>query len=159
MKALSILQPWASLVVIGLKHIETRPRNTKYRGPLLIHSSKRLTTENIRLGQAFNMNHGAGLGFIDDLPLGQIIGKVDLIGTFPTDLVWSGSGGIGFKCNLRVKDGDVLKMVQITKAEEAFGDYSPGRYGWLLSNPVLFKAGIPINGQLGLWEYNGPLPE
>ena len=40
MKALSIRQPWASLVAAGLKTVECRTWKTKYRGPLLICSSK-----------------------------------------------------------------------------------------------------------------------
>ncbi|EOG5366173.1 ASCH domain-containing protein [Cronobacter sakazakii] len=39
MKALSIRQPWAWLIVNGFKDIENRSWNTKYRGPLLIHAS------------------------------------------------------------------------------------------------------------------------
>lgn len=41
MKVISLLQPWASLVILGHKKIETRSWNTKYRGDLLIHASKR----------------------------------------------------------------------------------------------------------------------
>lgn len=41
MKVISLLQPWATLAVIGQKKIETRSWSTKYRGPLLIHASKR----------------------------------------------------------------------------------------------------------------------
>ena len=40
MKALSLTQPWASLVVIGAKCYETRSWATNYRGPLAIHASK-----------------------------------------------------------------------------------------------------------------------
>lgn len=39
MKALSIRQPWAWLIVNGYKDIENRTWNTKYRGPVLIHAS------------------------------------------------------------------------------------------------------------------------
>src|SRR4051812_42520238 len=38
-KVLSLTQPWASLVAIGAKQIETRSWRTHYRGPLLIHAS------------------------------------------------------------------------------------------------------------------------
>jgi hypothetical protein len=38
MKALSLWQPWATLVSIGAKRIETRSWPTKYRGPLAIHA-------------------------------------------------------------------------------------------------------------------------
>lgn len=40
-KALSLWQPWASLIAIGAKKIETRGWSTKYRGPLVICSAKR----------------------------------------------------------------------------------------------------------------------
>lgn len=37
MKAITILQPWASLIACGKKQIETRSWATKYRGPIAIH--------------------------------------------------------------------------------------------------------------------------
>ncbi len=41
MKALSVKPIWAGLIEAGLKTIEVRSRNTRYRGPLLICTSKR----------------------------------------------------------------------------------------------------------------------
>lgn len=41
MKALSLRQPWASLIADGRKTIETRTWRTRYRGPLAIHASAR----------------------------------------------------------------------------------------------------------------------
>ena len=38
MKAITIRQPWASLITLGVKTIETRSSPTKYRGPLAIHA-------------------------------------------------------------------------------------------------------------------------
>lgn len=40
MKALNVKQPWAWLIASGKKTIETRTWSTKYRGPILIVSSK-----------------------------------------------------------------------------------------------------------------------
>ncbi|MDE2685986.1 MAG: ASCH domain-containing protein [Chloroflexota bacterium] len=40
-RALSLRQPWASMVADGRKTIETRTWRTNYRGPLAIHASKR----------------------------------------------------------------------------------------------------------------------
>ena len=40
MKALSIRQPWAWLIVNGYKPIENRDWDTNFRGPLLIHAGK-----------------------------------------------------------------------------------------------------------------------
>jgi predicted transcriptional regulator len=39
MKALSIREPWAGLIVDGKKSIELRTWRTHYRGPALIHRS------------------------------------------------------------------------------------------------------------------------
>jgi hypothetical protein len=44
MKAISIRQPWAWLIVNGFKDIENRTWPTKFRGPVLIHASKGMTT-------------------------------------------------------------------------------------------------------------------
>src|SRR6202030_2406661 len=41
MKALTLTQPWATLVAIGAKRIETRSWPTLYRGPLAIYAAKR----------------------------------------------------------------------------------------------------------------------
>lgn len=40
MKALTICQPYAELIMLGEKHIENRKWETRYRGPLLIHAGK-----------------------------------------------------------------------------------------------------------------------
>lgn len=45
MKALSIKQPWAWLIVNGYKDIENRSWNTNFRGEFLIHASKQIPTE------------------------------------------------------------------------------------------------------------------
>lgn len=40
MKALSVKQPWAGMIASGEKTIETRTWTTKYRGPVLVVSSR-----------------------------------------------------------------------------------------------------------------------
>ncbi|EPA7489326.1 ASCH domain-containing protein [Yersinia enterocolitica] len=45
MKAISIRQPWAWLIINGLKDIENRTWCTTYRGPVLIHASSRVPTK------------------------------------------------------------------------------------------------------------------
>ena len=49
MKALSIKQPWAELILQGRKTIEIRSWNTRYRGYFLIHASKKPDIEAIRV--------------------------------------------------------------------------------------------------------------
>jgi hypothetical protein len=52
MKAVSIKQPWASLIAAGVKTLELRAWPTDHRGPLLICSSRRPVLEGHRHGQA-----------------------------------------------------------------------------------------------------------
>ena len=47
MKALSIQQPWAWLIVNGYKPVENRSWPTTYRGPLLIHAGKKIDTDGL----------------------------------------------------------------------------------------------------------------
>ena len=74
MKALSIQQPWAQLIVAGLKPIENRTWTTDYRGPLLIHAAQRMSVEIEAVERAFAIK-------IDRkaLHFGAIIGRVELV--------------------------------------------------------------------------------
>ena len=38
----TVKQPWAGLIMLGLKTIETRPRRIHHRGPLVIHAGKQV---------------------------------------------------------------------------------------------------------------------
>ena len=74
--ALSVRQPWAWLIVNGLKDIENRSRRTHHRGPLLIHASKSSNdfTENIEL-----VKRAYGISVPFEVDRGGIVGVVDVI--------------------------------------------------------------------------------
>ncbi|MBU0894798.1 MAG: ASCH domain-containing protein [Nanoarchaeota archaeon] len=67
MKALSLKQPWAELILQEKKTIEIRKWNTKFRGEFLIHASK-----------TPDMNSMKRFGF-KELPCGFIVGKANLV--------------------------------------------------------------------------------
>jgi hypothetical protein len=67
MKALSLKQPFAELVVSGRKTIELRNWNSKFRGKFLVHASKVPDSKAMKK-----------FGF-DKLPIGVIIGEAELI--------------------------------------------------------------------------------
>jgi hypothetical protein len=48
MRALSIRQPWAWLIVASLKDVENRSRRVSHRGPVLIYASKQMATIPVR---------------------------------------------------------------------------------------------------------------
>lgn len=153
MKALSLTQPWATLVAMGAKRIETRSWATTYHGPLVIHASKGLpgwVADTVRgepqftaaLGNLFDAR-GKVLG---DLPRGHVVAICQLVSV---KFIRAGEEGWGW-------DGPTGRRYdfQITDQERAFGDYTPGRYAWLLDyiQPI---APVPAKGALGLWEWTG----
>ncbi len=146
MKVLSLLQPWATLVVIGAKKIETRSWNTKFRGTILIHASKKMTATqwDLCIEEPFR----TALDKIKNLPTGAIIGKVDIAGTIETQTIIE-----CYEAGIPLKERKGYNVEDWNK-EFLFGDYSAGRYGWLLKNPVAFSHQIPFKGSLGLWDFD-----
>jgi ASCH domain len=74
MKALSIQQPWAYLIVQGIKDIENRDWVTSYRGLLLIHAGKQMD-KHFPWGQA---DFEYMLPLTHEYELGGIVGYVML---------------------------------------------------------------------------------
>lgn len=143
MKALTVQQPWASLIfkmgVFGpFKQVETRSWKTGFRGELAIHAAK-----NHKKGLLDDLDDDERMTFasagicteedIEALPHGAIIGVVDMVGCMPIEQLSQ------YRCVY----------------EETFGDWSDGRYGWILKDPVEYKTPIPAIGKLGLWEWEG----
>ncbi len=137
MKAISLLQPWASLVVMGVKTIETRSWGTKHRGPILIHAS---------MGKAGNifaeeMYFKKYVPAFNKLPFGAIIGKATITNVMRIE-------------HLNMPDEIINRL---TMEEKAFGDYSEGRYAWILEDHIKFKNPVPARGTLSIWEYPGDI--
>ena len=134
MKALSIWEPWASLIRCGAKTIETRHWGTKYRGPLLICAAKGgLSMEGISAllcQKAFwkGLETIAQPGHsvrITDLNHGKMVAKVNLIDCIRTeDITVEQIGGNG-----------------------PYGDFSSGRYAWMFSDIIPVKMARVAGGQ------------
>lgn len=79
LNALSIHQPWAWAIVNGHKNIENRSRNFRYRGDLLVHSSKSTKTEEFNAARAFLFRKGVRVPERSQLSFGSVIGRVQLV--------------------------------------------------------------------------------
>ena len=148
MKAITLTQPWASLVSIGAKHIETRSWQTSYRGTLAIHAAKTFGVWKLS-GIRWMMTQfpsfktsldSAGL-LIETLPMSCIVATCNLIDCIPTHVLTSGFGELL---------GESYKLDQ---KELDFGDYTPGRFAWLLTDVQPFQEPVPARGALGLWDW------
>ena len=133
MKALTIWQPYASLIAKHLKHYETRPFKTNYRGPLLIHSGARSMRWILNNSDERALDvaiEAFGMEAILDLPRGSTICVVDLV--------------------------DCIEMTpefiaKQSPTELAVGDWKPGRYAWKLENPREVEH-VKLSGSQGLWD-------
>ena len=84
MKALSIRQPWAWLIVNGHKRFENRdwkPNNPcrRFRGPVLIHASKGMTRDEYVMGKITAEEQGIELPEFDELERGGIVGRTEIV--------------------------------------------------------------------------------
>lgn len=151
MKAISIKQPWASLIVEGIKDIENRTWKCpeKYIGRrVLIHASSAivrstmqgsLTTKQLQCANS-------GLPSIYDFEKmflkGAIIGSVEIV-----------------DCVINHPSIWAEKTEGVTDINT--GEFIPKRdpkpiYNWVLANPIKFPEPIPAKGMLGFWDYTGP---
>jgi hypothetical protein len=151
-RCISLWQPWASLITVGAKTIETRSWNTPYRGPIAIHAAKRkVKGELINFGcrgdfaNALSpLTNQGRTSLIDALPFGAIVAVADLMECRPTD-------------SFTVRELDTLRTWEknLTEynnfQERSFGDYSPGRFGWVLQNIRALKEPLPMPGKQGFW--------
>lgn len=149
--ALTLWQPWASLVAIGAKKIETRSWSTEYRGLLAIHAAQRFPEEAQKLFielPFWNALRGAGYEFTSKLPRGAIVAVAKLFDV----------QGIGNECLYKYQDDAIIgtKMPLPTGNELVFGDYNPGRFAWMLEDIKQLSEPIPAKGWQRLWNWEVP---
>ncbi len=135
MKAITIKQPWASLIVHGIKDIENRtwPCPKKYIGQrVLIHASScswtwhRVLSYMTKPMASIFEKLGYNGEWVRNQPTGSIIGSVKIV--------------------------DCVQNHPSVWAEK-------GVYNWVLANPILFEKPIPAKGKLSFWDYSGVIEE
>lgn len=93
MKALSLAQPFASLVACGFKTLETRQQRIHYRGPLVICSTKTFDADAWKLlrddaagfDALLHVLRAYGVGYGSHLPLGKTVALVEVTGCRPLE--------------------------------------------------------------------------
>lgn len=143
MKALTIYQPWATLIATGQKRIETRGWATGYRGWLIIHAAVKwsadlrelscspLFAEMLRGTPGYSATDGDLFSESEPPtpPLGAVVGVAKLVATEQTD------------------DPRLI----VSDHERELGDYSAGRWAWIFEERIAFQNPIPMKGFQGIW--------
>lgn len=153
-KAISLWEPWASLIATGAKTIETRSWPTKYRGKLLICAAKKRDKDSLDL--VYLGSFGVGLSPLvkdlkDNVPLlnpdrliknlnfGKAVAIVNLIACHTTELM---------------KEDEYPYI----KNEIDFGDYTSGRYCWVFDRNNIMQITEPfeVRGSQGFFDVEIP---
>lgn len=151
MKILTVTQPYATFIILGLKEFETRSWPYHYCGEIGIHAGKGLGPVGGISGFEGILKDGMMMGLLmrqieqDQglkpckrwihsplFPLGEILGKVDMAGCVKIDPE--------FKESLSLQ-------------EKIIGNYAYGRFAWKMENPRRFDTPIPAKGSQGIWNY------
>jgi hypothetical protein len=141
MKAISIQQPWASLIAIGAKRLETRSWSTNYRGLIAIHASKGFpgwTREECRHKPFRTALSRAGLE-PEDLPLGAVVAIAQVEDSITAS-----------------EAKKLIKAGRFRTDELAFGDLSRGQHAFILSDVRMLSEPVPATGTLGIWNWKVP---
>ncbi|RAS80929.1 ASCH domain-containing protein [Priestia endophytica] len=140
MKVLSMIQPWAKLFVLREATYETRSWKTNYRGPLAIHTSKKINKEACNRIAISSLLDTQGYT-TKNLPTGMIIAVCELK-----------------NCLKVVEDNEtwaILEDGRIVSEDDYFlGDFEVGYYAWEVEEMQMLDNFIPAKGRLGLWEYD-----
>ena len=126
---LLLTEPYATLIKIGKKKIETRSWKTSYRGKLYIHASSTKIPKEYK-----NNTELMSLVNVNNLNYGHIICSCDLV-----------------DC-IEMTD-EFIENVKKNSGEYVSGIYAKGRYAWILENVEIIKKPIEAKGHLGIWNF------
>lgn len=134
MKALTLWQPWASLVVLKAKRFETRSWGTSYRGPLAIHAGASTA------GRDFFEELPPELRAIlptrfEALPFGAVLGEAELEGVF------------------QIGDWPPPHWTAAEAFETSVGDFSAGRFIWYFTARRAYREPTPARGHQQVWDW------
>lgn len=132
MRALSVRQPWAWLIVNGHKPIENRDWSTKYRGEFLVHASKTCARKYYLEVAAHVLNEfGITVPAFETIERGGVVGAAEII--------------------------DCLTAADILDYDASHQCWFTGEYGFLLANarPMPFH---PSKGSLSFFDVPGLRP-
>lgn len=133
MKAISLWQPWATLVAMGAKRIETRhwslpPALLGQR--VAIHAAK--TRDHICVCR--DLPFSIYIPDPDALPFGAVVATVILE-----------------RCG-EITARSAAELDLRHPRERAFGNYAPGRYAWVLSDARPLEQPVPFRGAQGWFD-------
>jgi hypothetical protein len=146
MRTISLHQPWASAVAIGLKNLETRSRLTNCLGPLAIHAALKRSVINCCIFEKW-------ITTIPEICIAfQKAAGDGRLNLYPGRLEYDclPFGAVIATCHLRASGS--AEFFKPTPTAKELGDFSPGRAVWVLEDIVALPEPIPFKGKQGFFE-------
>ena len=164
--AITVREPYASLLMLGAKRIETRswPAPASAIGQrIAIHAAKGLTIDELWTcyeDSFFDVLTAGGVrlpeqGLLDRSP------KAALAAAFLATRGCIVATATLHACR-RMPDVSyremrgMLERAGFPEHELEFGDFSPGRYGWIVTDVERLAVPVPARGQQGIWQWEMP---
>ena len=119
-KAITIIEPFPTYMLLDLKHVETRSRPSNYRGPIYIHVSKKPVKEEWKSNPFYKMAERLGFHF------GMVVAMADMV-----------------DCYQMTEENIAL----VSETEKQCGFWEPGRYAYVLENICPIEP-FPARGQI-----------
>ena len=150
--AITLHQPWATLIALGVKTVETRswPAPERLLGQTIaIHAGKRVVRQP---GAAIERELRARLGedWIRTIPAGAVAATATLAGMAQVEHVDPMNGHA-------LHDGRTEMGRAAGRGRtpvDPWGDFSPGRWLWFLDDVVALPEPVPAVGRRGFWRWN-----
>lgn len=144
MKALTLWQPWASLIALGEKKVETRCWSTKYRGELAIHAAAQIPPKWLGASREFP-EFRRELADVFCVRPQDLAARIDVM--LPRGSVLCIVGLVDIKTTDEVAE-------TLSEREKIFGNYESGRYAWFFELVEKFETPIPAKGNRLLWNWD-----
>ena len=160
MKALTLWQPWATLIAEGVKTIETRswaPPKSLIHQRIAIHAAKRemrpFDEWNAAILEALRKCPPA-LDSYDGCPRGAVLATARLVCAH--EIAYQHGAIVQMHPGLH--PGNALECRHYCQwawgcPVDPFGDFTPGRWLWFLEDIEKLPEPIPAKGRQGLWEW------
>ena len=164
MKAISMRQPYAGLVAVGEKRIETRLWETKHRGLLAIHAMQKWDADLWRTSRSgpvadalrrHDLYAGPAVESHGNLTFGAVLCYVDLLDCVRVIRTKKGVR-LGAPHSLDGQDRSEVYNDLLTENELGFSAFQPGCYAWIMKLVHRFEVPLAVTGARRLWEWNEP---
>jgi activating signal cointegrator 1 len=140
-KSITLIQPYATLITLEEKQIETRGWPVNFKGKLAIHAGKKIDIEACRKPRIKAILEKHGIMIPEKLPTGCVLSICNLFDC------------VQMQYSSDARHNIIVSGYKLSDQEYDFGCYEHGRWAWILANVRKLESPVPAVGKLKLWDF------